>query len=474
MSDIRLDGRSLTPRQLTAIAEGARPVLDATARARMAAGVRTGDWLAQKWSWLVGGEPPAEPAERVRRFILGHCAGVGPPLAQPMVRALIAARVNVLACGFSGVRPEIADALLQLLDGPLPWIPSQGSVGTAGSPTLAHVAQVLCGLGGRVWGDSGPVASEVRAVEVTEKEALALVNGDSLTAAWAGLVVARSRRLLEAAEAACALTFEVVRADLRCLDAEAMQERRHPGPIAVAERLRLRLSGSELCYEGRTPDPFSIRCAPAVLGAAWEVLEFVETVVERELNAAVDNPLMFGDRTVEAGNFHSAAAAMAMDQLKIALTQVASISERRTFRLTYGQLSGLPSFLVPSTGLNSGLMLAQYTTASLVSEMKGLSHPASVDSIPSVQHREDHASMGPIAGRTAWDCTETLADVLAIELMCASQGLEFHMDEGKQASRDSMLTHARVRSLVRRWTEDRVLHPALKALGTAVRGGVFS
>jgi len=228
--------------------------------------------------------------------------------------------------------------------------------------------------------------------------------------------------------------------------------------------------------EGRRPDPFSIRCAPAVIGTASEAVAHVALVVGRELNAAADNPLVFPDEggLVEAGNVHGAPVALAMDHLKMALTQVASLSERRVFRLTYGQLTGLPSFLVENTGLNSGLMLAQYTAASLVSECKVRSHPASVDSIPTVQHHEDHVSMGPIGARQALMVVDLLSDVLAIELLCGAQALDLLVDDALTPGLGTGATWSKVRVLVAPWERDRVLHRDLHALGIAVRSGVFS
>jgi histidine ammonia-lyase len=237
----------------------------------------------------------------------------------------------------------------------------------------------------------------------------------------------------------------------------------------------------------RSPDSFSVRCAPLVLGAARDALSYVEETVVRDLNAPNDNPLVFEDEgVVETGHFHAAAVGLAMDHLKAALTQVASISERRIFRLTYGRLSGLPSFLVPGSGVNSGLMLAQYTAASVLSEAKALCMPASIDSIPTVQHQEDHVSMGPVAARSALEVVDRVMDVLAIELLCGAQGLEFRL-AGKTVGPDGALidvepqepgagTRAifdRVRRHVKRWDDDQVLHTDLSALGTAVRAGEF-
>jgi histidine ammonia-lyase len=496
MREVVIDGRTLSPSDLAAVASGAPVRLDDQARSRMessARAVKPGA-IRRKWQWLVGGEPPESDADLAQSFIEGHCAGVGRNLNRGVVRALIAARLNVIATGYSGCRPAVAETLLTMLRADVvPLVPAKGSVGAAGVAQLAHIARVACGYGGEAWRrgrlmSAADAMRDLPVLEPTEKEALALVNGATLTAAEAAIAVVRARILLETAEAACALSFEVIRADLTCLSPRAMEVRNHPGPIAVAQRLRRRLAGSELVWEGRRTDAFSVRCAPAVLGAAWDALEFVEKVVTRELNGACDNPLVLPRvGVVEAGNFHAAPVALAMDHLKIALTQVASIAERRVFRLNSGQLSGLPSFLLPGTGLNSGLMLAQYTAASLVSECKGLAHPASVDSIPTVQHREDHVSMGPIAARGALRICDRLADVLAIELLCAAQGLDFRMsgdavDEHGQLTKvpkrrpggGDLATWKTVREHVTKWEDDRVMRPDLIALGTAVRGAVFA
>lgn len=500
MTAVVLDGESLTPTLLAEIAAGAPVRLDPAAHARM---THTASWLAShpgpdvvesKWEWLSGNEAPADEASRVREFIRGHCAGVGEPLPGRVVRALIAVRINVLATGHTGCRPAIAEHLIAMLNADvIPVVPAKGSVGAAGIAQLAHVAWVACSFGGEAIRDGQrlPAAhalADLAPVIPTPKEALALVNGASLTTAMAGLTVCRARRLLATAEAAAALSFEVVRADLGCLSAAALTARRHRGAVEVAARMRDRLAGSTLCTLHRKPDPFSIRCTPAVLGAATQAIDYIENTVIDELNGAVDNPLVLpGTGLVETGNMHAAPVALAMDHLKVALVQVASISERRTFRMTYGQLSGLPSFLLRGNGINSGLMLAQYTAASLVSECKVLSHPASVDSVPTVQHREDHVSMGPIAADGAWRISEALADVLAIELLCGAQGLDFHL-AGESVDEDgrvvevtpgtpgagTLATWREVRALVTRWDDDRVLHPDLRVLGQAVRDGAFS
>ena len=475
------------------------PVLSDGARRRMAS---SADWYAEhgdpdllksKLGWLLGGEPPPETGSAVRAFLEGHCSGVGPPLAEEEVRALLLARANVLAGGRSGVRPQLVERILTFLErGWTPVIPSRGSVGAAGCVALAHAARALLGLGGLVETSEGqrPAEALVAALpplEAREKEALSLINGSSLATALAALAVERSKRVLRAAEVACALTMEVVRADLRALDPAAAEARGHPGITAAVQRLRGLLAGSQLVDDKRSPDSFSVRCAPVVLGAAADALDHVARVVQQELNGAIDNPLVFsGVGIVECGHVHGAPVAMVMDHLKIALVQLAGIAERRIFRLTYGELSGLPSFLVPGSGVNSGLMLAQYTAASLVSEAKQLAVPASIDTLPTVQHQEDHVPMAPSAARSALEVIDRVADVVGIELLCGAQGLDFRMageavdaegrlgsTEPRQPAAATRAIYDLVRARVPRLDDDRVLHPDLLAVGRAVRQGCF-
>ncbi|MFT4624603.1 MAG: histidine ammonia-lyase, partial [Myxococcota bacterium] len=406
MADVRLDGRTLSTAGLVAIAEGASAVLCPDARARMEHSARwleehrEADVIRAKWMWLSGAAAPADPTEAARVFLEHHCSGVGPPLEPTVVRALMAARANALATGVCGARPAVVDTLIAMLDAWVtPVVPSLGDVGAAGSMTLAHIAQVATGAGGEAWRDGVrmPAAQAMAGLEVlvpTPKDALSLINGSTSATALAAVAVERARTLLDTFDRAAALSCEVVQAELGAFSALAQDARNHPGGQHVAATIRAEVEGSSLVTSRRRPDAFSIRCTPAVHGAARDALDYISATVTRELNAAADNPLVFpGTGLVEAGNFHGAPVGLAADHLKAALTQVAGISERRVFRLTYAKLSGLPSFLVPDSGVNSGLMLAQYTAASLVSEAKGLCHPASVDSVPVVQHHEDHVSM---------------------------------------------------------------------------------
>lgn len=486
---ILLDGRTLTCEDVHAIAHGAQPALAAAARDRMrtsaAAWEGQPDVLARKGAQLLGRDGGGGTAA----FVLAHCAGVGEPLPGPVVRALIACRANVLAVGHSAARPEAAEALLHLLHaGITPVVPSQGSVGAAGDlAPLAHVARVALGLGGAAHLADG---TRVDRVEVppftpTPKEALALINGATLTTALAALAVVRADRVLTAMETACAMTMDALRADLRCLSERGVGARGHREAEAVAARLRGLLEGSRRAAWGNPPDPFSIRAAPAVIGAARAALAHVREVVTAELNGAADNPLWIdGEGAVEVGNFHGSPVALALDYLRIALTQAATQAERRTYRLSTGHLVGdLPSFLVEDSGLNSGLMLAQYTAASLASECKGLCHPAVVDSIPTAQHSEDHVSMGPIAGRLTLRVIEAVADIVGIEALFAAQALDFRdrgvrWVDGRRVEEPPVpggagvaRAHAAVRAVVPHWDEDRVMRPALQAVGALVRDG---
>lgn len=482
-----VDGRTLDCAVVHEVSLGRAVTLAGSARERMAesntwyvANAGT-DVIRSKWAWLVGGEAPTDAAQAVRSFVEGHCAGVGEPLSPAEVRALLLVRANALAGGWSGVRPQLADRLVAFLENDWqPVVPRQGSVGAAGCTALAHVARVVLGLGGDVVVEGAirpavEVTAALGPIEATEKEALSLINGSSLTTALAALAVARGERVLAAAEAACALSMEAIRADLHALDARAAASRNHPGIETTTARLRAMTEGSELVTSKRRPDSFSVRCAPTVLGTARTALDHVTSIVEGELNGVADNPVVLSDEVVEGGHFHGAPTALAMDYLKAALAQVAGISERRVFRLTYGALSGLPSFLVEGSGLNSGLMLAQYTAASLVSEAKMLSFPGSIDTLPTVQHQEDHVPMGPSAARAALEVVERVADVVAIELLCATQAMEFRLaaDPPTRPGPGTRRIYEEVRSHVPPMVDDRVLHPDLAALGAAVRAGRF-
>lgn len=424
--------------------------------------------LAAKQHWLTG-NPEATDQNLAEGFILGHCAGVGEPFSKEIVRAATAARIQVLSTGVSGCRSVVVERLQDLLNNDwLPFVPSQGSVGAAGDlAPMAYIARRACGF-------DDFQHPNFKALIPTDKEALSLINGISLSTAIASLAIVRAERVFHAAVWAAGLTMEVVQSQSKCIDPRGLDARNHPEVSEVGTILRTILTGSKRVLPDNNPDAFSIRAGPSVMGAVWRTIRFARTEVERELNGVSDNPLIFGDDSIETGNFHGATVGMAMDHLKTALTQLATLSERRTFRLTHGKLSNnLPSFLVSGTGLNSGFMLAQYTAAALASEMKGLAHPASVDTIPTVQHHEDHVSMSPIAGRMALESLECLADVIAIELLVGAQALDLRFkDDELSAPYHLQNLHETIRRSVQFWNDDEVLHPAIRALSNMVRQGI--
>lgn len=492
---IILTGQSLTTAEVWAVAKGASAALSPDARQRMRASIQPFEdapsVLDQKRSYLLGDVKLRPDENLIHSFLLGHCAGVGELLPQESVRALILCRANALAKGASGVRPELVDALCEMLvQDVIPLVPSQGSVGAAGDlAPLAHVARVLCGLGGKVTVCGVPQdLSPLPPFVPTHKEALSLINGATLTVALGALAIEEARIVLEAMIGACAMSMEALRADLRCLSPAALADRGHPGGIFVGEQLSILLKHSDLWAHIHAPDAFSLRAAPAVIGTAWEAWEHSQTVVVRELNGACDNPLWYEEEgIVEVGNFHGAPVALAMDHLRIALTQAATQSERRSFRLTHGHLNkDLPSFLVEGTGLNSGFMLAQYTAASLASECKGLSHPAVVDTIPTMQHQEDHVSMGPIAARLTRRVIACVADIVAIEALLAAQALDFRREGWRFVDKIRQLdTPARLGEGVERlwtvlrtatpfWHDDQIMHPVIAAVGLLLREGHLS
>jgi histidine ammonia-lyase len=500
MSAIILTGLDLSAEEVCAVSHGERVTLADSAVVSMRANYQ--DWLnlgapdvlAGKEAWLLGAneECRAPSAIRLRAFVESHCTGVGELLPESWVRALMLCRANVLAGARSGCRPEAAQLLLDMLNAGIhPKVPAQGSVGAAGDlAPLAHVARVAFRLGGQADCRNGTLAAHQAMADLpdftpTSKEALSYINGATLSVALGAIAIVRTEKLLHSSEAILAMTMEAVLAQKACISVSALEARGHSGGIQVAKALTKALHDSELCNDSRKPDAFSIRCAPAVLGAARDTLNHASETVHCELNGACDNPLLIDGKLIEAGNFHGAPIGLAMDHLKIALTQVATVSERRSFRLTHGDLSGsLPSFLVEDSGSNSGFMLAQYTAASLASECKGLAMPATVDTIPTGQHHEDHVSMAPIAARATLKILDALSEIIGIEALCAAQALDFRLEGaifnakgekqiGPKARAASAVkrTHNTIRKASKRWTIDRVLHLELQASSTLIRQG---
>lgn len=431
---------------------------------------------------------PHDDVETLQRnLIISHSAGMGPLLPEPIVRAMMILRVNALAKGFSGIRPSTVRTLLAMINaGIYPAIPAKGSVGSSGDlAPLSHLALALIGEGECVVnGERRPSADVLREhgiqpVRLGAKEGLALINGTQMMTAFGCLAVERIRNLVRIADIAGATSADALRATDNAFDERLHRARPHPGQLTSARNLRTLMIGSEIrdshrTGDGKVQDAYSLRCMPQVHGATRDTLTHAIAVLEREINSATDNPLIFeeDDIHLEGGNFHGQPVALILDFLAIAVAELANISERRTERLVNAALGGLPRFLTPKGGLNSGMMIAQYTAASMVSENKVLAHPASVDSIPTSANQEDHNSMGSIAAHKLWTVVENVESVLAIELLCAAQGIDL-----LRPLRSSPLIEqivVAIRDVVPFAEHDRVLYRDMEAVRKLVADGSLS
>ncbi|MCB9594333.1 MAG: histidine ammonia-lyase [Sandaracinaceae bacterium] len=406
-----------------------------------------------------------------RNLVRSHACGVGPDLPTDAVRAMMALRAQTIAMGFSGARAEIVDLLVEMLERRVhPRIPSQGSVGASGDlAPLAHLALVLIGegeadyLGHRHDGGDALAQAGLSPVVLEAKEGLALINGTQLIVAVGALATLEGERLTTQADLIGAMSLEALQGSQRPFDARIQAIRPHPGQAATAANLRALLADSEIMESHRdckkVQDPYSLRCMPQIHGATRDALAWTRTVLEREMVAATDNPLVFAEtgEIVSGGNFHGQPLAIALDAAAIAIAELASASERRIEQLVNPALSsGLPPFLAPRSGLDSGFMMAQVTAAALVSENKVLCHPASADSIPSSAGKEDHVSMGSISARKARQVATHVRSVLAIEALVASQGLDFRAP--LKAGAGVRAAQRFLRETVPTLTEDRPLY----------------
>ncbi|HEX9689182.1 MAG TPA: histidine ammonia-lyase [Thermoanaerobaculia bacterium] len=419
---------------------------------------------------------PRDRLEEVQQnLVRSHAAGVGDPLSDEAVRAMIALRANALAVGRSGVRVSTVERLLAMLEADvLPVVPEKGSVGASGDlAPLAHLALGLMGEGfvrreGRVVRAARALRDAgIEPVALQAKEGLALINGVQMSVAVGGLALFRAIRLCRVADLAGAASLDAARGSDAAFDPRVIGARPHPGALASAGNLRELIEGSAIREShrgcGKVQDNYALRCMPQVHGAARDAFEHARVVLEREMNSATDNPLVFAERgeVVSGGNFHGAPVGLVLDYGTIAAADLTSISERRIEKLVNPALSGLPAFLVEEGGVHSGLMMAQVTAAALVSECKALSHPASVDSIPTSGAKEDHVSMSPIAARKFATVVENLAAVLSIELLVAFQAMEFLRPLA--SSRPIESVRRSFRKVVAPWTGDRELSPDLDA-----------
>ena len=487
-SDVILDGGALTIEEVILVArQGASVSIGESARAAMGASRAVVERAVTEGRTVYGvttgfgalADVPVQPAdlELMQHAVLrSHAAGVGEPLPTEVVRAMLLLRARTLATGYSGVRPLIAERLVDLLHARLhPVVPRQGSVGASGDlAQLAHLALPLIGEGFIEWEGQTLPASEglkkigLEPLQLSYKEGLALLNGTEGMLAIGCLTLTDSEILARSADVVCGMAVEALLSTDRAFDARLQQIRPHPGQSDSADNLVRLLANSEIVASHRdsahaVQDAYSIRCAPQVHGACRDVIAFARGVFERELGSVTDNPVVFSDtgEVLSSGNFHGEPLGFALDFLAAALTELGSISERRTDRmLDPDHSSGLDPFLSPRAGTDSGFMLAQYTQAALVAENRLLSTPATVDTIPTSGSQEDHVSMGWNAALKLRRVVENTGYVLAIELMCAAQGMDHRAPlQGAAGTRAGL---AATRSLIEPLHHDRILGPEIE------------
>ncbi len=491
---VELDGHRLTLEALEAIALGAPVEIAAAARARVARarefveaqfasgeaiyGVTTGFGRLANISI-----DPADAVQLQINLVRSHAAGTGEPLAIPFVRATGALRANSLSAGHSGVKPETLDTIVAMLNrGVTPVVPCQGSVGASGDlAPLAHMTLVLIGegeafyRGERLPGAAALERAGLKPIELGAKEGLALINGTQVMTGIAALGLLRAERLAAAADVIGALSLEAYLGSDRVFDRRINDLRPHPGQERVAGNLRALLAGSEIVQSHaeceRVQDPYSFRCIPVVHGAVRDSIAHVRRVTEIEANSVTDNPLVFPEdgEFLSGGNFHGEPVALAIDFLKFAVSELASIGERRLYLLLNAEDRGLPLFLTPRLGLQSGLMLVQYTAAALVNDNKGLAWPSSVDSIPTSAGQEDHVSMGMTSANNLPRVLDNVEGALACELLgaCAATDLRRPLRSGA----GTQAAHAVVRERIAPWTADRPPAPDIASARALIASG---
>ena len=427
--------------------------------------------------------PPERLAELQRNLILSHSCGLGDMLPRHVVRLMIVLKLLGLGRGYSGVRPLVIDALQALLDkDAMPLIPAQGSVGASGDlAPLAHLIAALLAEGRiDVAGETLPAKDALqklgmKPLELGPKEGLALINGTQASTAIALDALFTAERVFSAALGAGALSVDALKGSVKPFDPRISAVRGQPGQIRVAAEIRGLLDGSEILAShgrcGKVQDPYSFRCQPQVMGAALDLLTNAARTLTIEAGAVTDNPIVFEDEdtAISGGNFHAQPVAFAADTIAMAMCEVGSISERRTAVLIDPKMSSLPAFLVDDGGVNSGLMIPQVTQAALVAENRSLAFPASVDSVPTSAGQEDHVSIAPIAARKAAQIAKNVAGIVAVELIAAAQGADYHAPLKTSAKLQPL--HAKVRAISPRLESDRYWADEMAALQAAVFDG---
>ena len=420
-----------------------------------------------------------------QNVLMSHAAGVGDMLSGEAVRAMMALRVKDLARGHSGIRLATVYRLVDLLNhGVLPVIPEKGSVGASGDlAPQAHMSLVLIGLGEAFLEGTRMSGAEVlkkcglEPLQLEAAEGLALLNGTQMTTAIGGLAVHDAVGLSKIADIAAAMSLEVLMGSRTEFDPRIHQVRPHPGQAAAADNMRRIVHESEIISShkdcGRIQDAYTLRCSPQVHGASKDAIAYARRVLETEMNSSTNNPLIFSDseELLLGGNFHAQPVGLVLDFLCMAVAELANISERRIERLVNPQLSGLPAFLVSEGGLNSGFMIAQYTAASLVSENKVLSHPASVDSIPTSANKEDHVPMSPISARKCRQVLENAQYVIAIELLCSAQALDLFTN--LKPGTGTFAAYGTIRNAISHLEQDRILSNDIHTMVDLMKNGTL-
>jgi histidine ammonia-lyase len=470
---------TLDPATAPAIARSAAAVERIVARGAPVYGINTG------FGKLANVRIEVDDLERLQRnIVLSHAAGVGEPVPVPIARLMLALKLAGLAQGASGVRPATIAHLQAMLDrGLTPIIPAQGSVGASGDlAPLSHLAAAMIGVGEMFVGDIRRPAADALAeaglapLTLGPKEGLALLNGTQFSTAHALAALFEAETLFRAALITGALSTEAAKGSDTPFDHRIHVLRRHPGQIATADALRTLMSGSairasHLVGDARVQDPYCLRCQPQVMGAALDILRQCAATLEHEANGVTDNPLIFAgdDDALSGGNFHAEPVAFAADIIALALCEIGSLAERRIAMLVDPALSGLPAFLTPNPGLNSGFMIAQVTAAALVSENKQRAYPASVDSIPTSANQEDHVSMAAHGARRLLAMAENASAIIGIELLAAAQGCDFLRPLTSSPPLEA--ARALLRRQVPSLADDRHMHPDMAAAIALVRGG---
>jgi histidine ammonia-lyase len=429
--------------------------------------------------------PDAQVADLQRRLVVSHAAGTGPLLSDDAVHLILLLKINALARGFSGIRRPVIEALVRLLNAQVyPCIPAKGSVGASGDlAPLAHMSAALLGLGevrhqGKVLpARDGLKLAGLQPVELAAKEGLALLNGTQASTALACIGLFAADDVFAAAMVAGAMSTDACLGSDAPFDPRIHEVRGQLGQIEVAACLKGLMDGSPLRAShvdcDRVQDPYSLRCQPQVMGAVLDMLRHAAQVIGREVNAVSDNPLVFSDNSdiLSGGNFHAEPVAMAADVIAIAVAEIGALSERRVALLTDARMSNLPAFLVPEPGLNSGFMIAHVTAAALASENKGLSHPSSVDSLPTSANQEDHVSMATYGARRLGDMADNTAGIVAIEILAAAQGIDLRRPVETSAKLKTVM--AALRRDVAFWDEDREMAPDIEAAKRLIKTPVF-